>query len=104
MGEALRSTARARNRPMGPEARKSQLRELEMRIELDDNCNIIRSATHINAELLDQAGKVGVIAPGAYADLLVVDGDPLSDLTVLTDPKRYLKLIMKGGVIYENKL
>jgi imidazolonepropionase-like amidohydrolase len=88
----------------GPEARKSQLRELEMRIELDDNSSIIRSATYINAELLDQAGKLGVIAPGAYADLLVVDGNPLSDLTVLTDPKRHLKLIMKGGVIYKNEL
>jgi len=88
----------------GPEAQKSQLRELEMRIELDDHSNIIRSATRINAKLLNQEGKLGVIAPGAYADLLVVDGDPLTDLTVMTDPQRHLRLIMKGGVIYKNEL
>jgi hypothetical protein len=35
---------------------------------------------------------------------LVVDGDPLSDLTVLTDSQRNLKLIMKGGVAYKNEL
>jgi len=88
----------------GPEAQKSQLRELEMRIELDDYSNIIRSATRINAELLNQEGKLGVIAPGAYADLLAVDGDPLSDLTVMTNLRRNLKLIMKGGVIHKNEL
>ena len=75
-----------------------------MRIELDDPANVIRSATRINAELLNQGGSLGVIAPGAYADLLVVDGDPLSDLTVMTNPQRNLKLIMKGGVILKNEL
>jgi imidazolonepropionase-like amidohydrolase len=88
----------------GRDAQRSQLREFEMRIELDDPSNIIRSATRINAELLKQGGSLGVIAPGAYADLLVVDGDPLSDLTVLTDSQRNLKLIMKGGVTYKNEL
>jgi imidazolonepropionase-like amidohydrolase len=75
-----------------------------MRIELDDPRNIIRSATSTNGELLNRGGKLGVIAPGAYADLLVVDGDPLRDVMVLTDPQRHLKLIMMGGVIYKNEL
>ena len=88
----------------GPNAQKSQLREFEIRKELDDPSNIIRSATRINAELLNQGASLGVIAPGAYADLLVVDGDPLSDLAVMTNPQRNLKLIMKGGVIYKNEL
>jgi imidazolonepropionase-like amidohydrolase len=88
----------------GPEAQKSQLREFEMRIDLDEPSNIIRSATRINAELLNQCGRLGVIAPGAYADLLVVEGDPLRDLTVLTHPERNLKLIMKGGIICKNEL
>lgn len=88
----------------GPEAQKSQLREFEMRIDLDEPANIIASATRINADLLNQRGSLGTISPGAYADLLVVQGDPLRDVRVLTDAARNLKLIMKDGVIYKNEL
>ena len=88
----------------GPEARKSQLREFAMRKELDTPAEIIRSATTVNAELLMQTGKLGTIAPGAYADLLVLEGDPLSDIGVMLDPAHNLKLIMKDGVIYKNEL
>ena len=88
----------------GPEARKSQVREFEMRMGLDSPTNIIRSATSTNATLLMQTGKLGTIAPDAYADLLVVDGDPLTDLRVMLDPRNNLKLIMKDGVIYKNEL
>ena len=87
----------------GPQAQRLQLREFEMRIDFDDLPNIIRSATRINAELLMQSGNLGTISPGAYADLLVVEGDPLRDVKVLTDPQRNLKLIMKDGVIYKNE-
>jgi imidazolonepropionase-like amidohydrolase len=82
----------------------SMREEFEMRVGLDSPARIIRSATATNAELLMQEGKLGVIAPGAYADLLVVDGDPLADLRVLTDPQRNLKVIMKDGVLYKNEL
>jgi imidazolonepropionase-like amidohydrolase len=88
----------------GPEAQKSQVREFEMRMNLDSPTNIIRSATTTNAELLMQNGELGTIAPGAYADLLVVDGDPLTDLRVMLAPRNNLKLIMKDGVIYKNEL
>jgi imidazolonepropionase-like amidohydrolase len=88
----------------GTGARRSQLREFEMRIELDEPSNVIQSATRINAELLNEGGKLGIIAPNAYADLLVVEGNPLRDLTILTNPQKNLKVIMKGGVIYKNEL
>jgi imidazolonepropionase-like amidohydrolase len=88
----------------GPEAQKSQVREFEMRMKLDAPVNIIRSATVTNAELLMQKGKLGTITPGAYADLLVVEGDPLADLGIMLDPRSNLKLIMKDGVIYKNEL
>jgi imidazolonepropionase-like amidohydrolase len=88
----------------GPEAQKSQLRELAIRMELDSAVDVIRSATAVNAELLMQPGKLGTIAPGACADLLIVDGDPLADLHVLLDPRKNLKLIMKDGIIYKNEL
>jgi len=88
----------------GPEARKSQIREFEMRVELDSPANVIRSATATNAALLMQKDKLGTIAAGAYADLLVVEGDPLTDLRIMLDPRNNLKLIMKDGVIYKNEL
>ena len=88
----------------GPEAQKSQIREFEMRMKLDSPANVIRSATTTNAELLMQKGKLATIAPRAYADLLVVEGDPLTDLRVMLDPRNNLKLIMKDGVIYKNEL
>jgi imidazolonepropionase-like amidohydrolase len=66
----------------GPDAQKSQLREFEMRQDIDTPARILRSATATNAELLMEKGTLGTIAEGAYADLLVVEGNPLADLGV----------------------
>jgi imidazolonepropionase-like amidohydrolase len=88
----------------GPEAQKSQLREFEIRMELDSAANIIRSATVTNAALLMKEGKLGTIAAGACADLLIVEGDPLTDLRVILDPDKNLKFVMKDGIIYKNEL
>ena len=88
----------------GPDAQKSQLREFEMRRDLDTPANILRSATVTNADLLMEKGTLGTIAEGAYADLLVVEGDPLADLRVLMKPQTNLKFIMKDGVVYKNEL
>jgi imidazolonepropionase-like amidohydrolase len=65
---------------------------------------ILRSATAVNAELIGQAGKLGVIAKGAIADLVVVDGDPLADLELLQHQGRHLPLIMKAGKLCKNGL
>jgi imidazolonepropionase-like amidohydrolase len=88
----------------GPEAQKSQLREFEVRREFESPAEILRSATVVNAELLMQKGRLGTIAAGALADLLVVDGNPLEDIKVVVDHEYRLKLIMKSGVIYKNLL
>jgi len=88
----------------GPDAQKCQLREFEMRQDLDSPADILRSATATNAELLMEKGTLGIIAEGAYADLLIVDGNPLADLGVLMNPQKNLKLIMKDGVVYKNDL
>jgi imidazolonepropionase-like amidohydrolase len=88
----------------GPEAQKSQLKEFEIRMGLDTAANIIQSATITNATLLMQEGKLGTIAAGAFADLLIVDGDPLTDVRVMLDPKKNLRFIMKDGIIYKNEL
>ena len=66
-------------------------------------------ATAGNAELLALSGprnpypgKLGVIVDGAYADLLVVAGDPLKDLNLLAEPDKNLVVIMKDGKIYKD--
>jgi imidazolonepropionase-like amidohydrolase len=51
-----------------------------------------------------QDGPLGVISEGAYADLLIVDGNPLDDITILEDYEANIRLIMKDGRIYKNTL
>jgi imidazolonepropionase-like amidohydrolase len=65
---------------------------------------VIASATSIAAKVLKREGEIGVIRPGALADLIVVEGNPLKDLSLLTGQGRYLSLIMKGGRVFKNTL
>ena len=58
----------------------------------------IQSATSRPAVMLDMAGKIGVIAPGAYADIVAVDGDPLRDINILEN----VQFVMKDGKVYKN--
>jgi imidazolonepropionase-like amidohydrolase len=51
-----------------------------------------------------QQGKLGCIAPGAHADLLVVDGDPLKDISLLTADGKKLRMIVRAGEIVKNEL
>jgi imidazolonepropionase-like amidohydrolase len=64
---------------------------------------VIASATHVAARLLRLEGRIGCIAPGAFADLVVVDGDPLADLSLLTGQGRHMPLIMKGGTFVKRE-
>ena len=81
-----------------------QLREFIIRSEVQPPADLIRAATTTAARLLQREGELGVVAPGALADLLVIDGNPLDDIRVLTTPERTLKLIMKDGKIFQNEL
>jgi len=70
---------------------------------------ILRMATERNAQLLalsgersPYVGKLGVVEEGALADLLLVDGDPLQDIDLVSDPAKNFVLIMKDGKIYKN--
>ncbi|AQW49988.1 amidohydrolase family protein [Streptomyces violaceusniger] len=56
-----------------------------------------RSATTTAAALLRMTGQIGTVAPGAYADLLVVDGNPAEDLSALLDPEHRLAGIVARG-------
>jgi imidazolonepropionase-like amidohydrolase len=81
-----------------------QLQEFVIRAQVQPPADLIRAATTTAAQLLCMVGQVGVVAPGAYADLLVIDGNPLDDIRVLTTPDQNLKLIMKEGELYKNDL
>jgi imidazolonepropionase-like amidohydrolase len=81
-----------------------QLREFVIRSEVQPPADLIRAATTTAARLLRREGELGVIAPGALADLLVIDGNPLDDIRVLTTPDVTLKLIMKDGQLVKNEL
>ena len=79
-------------------------RELELMVEKGmSNMLAIQSATGYAAECCGLGKDVGVIAPGKLADILVVDGDPLRNISVLRDRARLL-MIMKGGEAYRNRL
>ena len=85
--------------------------EFTLRAKWFDNAEILRQATSKSGELLALSGprnpypgKIGVIEEGAHADLLLIDGNPLEDISVLTEYKDRFDLIMKGGKIYKNEI
>ena len=59
----------------------------------------IQSATVVSAELLGWEDRVGQIAPGMFADIVAVDGNPLEDISELED----IDFVMKGGVVYKQQ-
>jgi imidazolonepropionase-like amidohydrolase len=85
---------------LGP-MHKHQTREFVIRAEAMAPFEIIRSATTVNAALLNREGELGVVAPGARADLIAVDGDPLADIALLDGDGSHLAMIMKDGAFYK---
>lgn len=81
-----------------------QSREFVLRTQVQTPSDIVRSATLVGAQLLRMDAQVGTIAPGAYADLLVLDGNPLEDVGLLATPEESLLLIMKAGRMYRDRL
>lgn len=73
---------------------RRQAEEFTIRGRVLPAIEVIRSATTVAARLLRQEGRIGCLAPGAWADLVVVDGDPLADLSLLARP---LAGIMQDG-------
>lgn len=89
---------------LGMNFHPSQGGELELRGDVDRPIDVLRSATSINAEILQQAGQIGCVKPGAYADLLVLEGDPFKDLGLFRHPHKNLPVVMKNGEFVRNQL
>ena len=83
---------------------ESQSDEFTIRAQVMPPIDVIRSATTIGAQLLRHEGKLGCLKPGAFADLIVVDGNPLKNLKLLTEQGKHLSAIMKGGRFHKNRL
>jgi imidazolonepropionase-like amidohydrolase len=81
-----------------------QCDELSIRANIVGAFEAIRQATAIGAEIVNMKGRLGVVAAGAYADLLVVDGDPLKDIRVLTRQGERIAGVMKNGAWVREKL
>jgi imidazolonepropionase-like amidohydrolase len=76
-----------------------QNEEFGIRAQVQSPAEIVRAATSEAARILQREGELGVVAPGALADLLLVEGDPLRDLSLLEDPSKSLALVVKQGEI-----
>ena len=79
-----------------------ECREFTIRSEVFTPLELLRQATSIGAELMMQQGKLGCIAPGAHADLLLVDGDPLQDISLLAADGKNLRAIVRGGELVKD--
>ncbi|WP_027136576.1 metal-dependent hydrolase family protein [Gaetbulibacter saemankumensis] len=94
------------------ELAKLQNQEFVARSKYFSGFEILKQATSNNAELFERSGKrhpyqegpLGVITEGAYADLLLIDGNPLEDIKLLADHEKNIQLIMKDGIVYKNTL
>jgi imidazolonepropionase-like amidohydrolase len=86
------------------ELQSDQSREFLYRSQVLKPIEIIRQATLVGAEVLRQTGKLGIVEPGACADLIALDGDPTKDLNLFQDQGAHIPLIMKAGKVYRNRL
>ena len=78
-----------------------QLKEFQVRSEVLNSFEIFESATKTNAEILGMNGKLGEISEGAYADMLVLEGNPLVDVKILLENS--FKMIVQNGRIIKNE-
>jgi imidazolonepropionase-like amidohydrolase len=82
------------------ETHARQSEEFSIRARVLPSREILASATTIAARLLGMEGRIGVVAPGAFADLLVVEGNPLENVAILATPERSIRTVIKGGVVH----
>ena len=78
--------------------------EFRLRSPIFSPIEILRQATSVNAEIIGQKGQLGTIKAGALADILLVDGDPTTDLTVMERDGAALPVIMKAGAFHKRTI
>jgi imidazolonepropionase-like amidohydrolase len=83
------------------ESHRHQSEELRIRADILGNGTALQQATLNAAELINMPGQLGVVKAGAIADLLLVDGNPLTDMSCLLGQGDHIEVIMKDGKIYK---
>ena len=81
-----------------------QSEEFAIRAQVQPAADVLRSATGSAARLLGMEGEIGTVRAGARADLIVVDGDPLADVSVLAEPERSVRAVLRDGVLRHGAL
>ena len=86
------------------ETHPAQSRELLLRSAVQPPIDVLRSATLVNADLLGRSDELGVVAAGAYADLLLVAGNPLEDLEALTRHEETIRAVVRNGDVVVDRV
>jgi imidazolonepropionase-like amidohydrolase len=76
-----------------------QCGEFKIRADVLGNLEALRSATTVAADIVDMRGKLGTIAVGAIADVLVVDGNPLADINVVAGQGERIEYVLQRGEV-----
>jgi imidazolonepropionase-like amidohydrolase len=94
-----------------PKLAKRQGAQLAKLVKWYTPFEVLKMATSGNASLLEMCGprnpypkKLGVIEEGAYADLILVDGDPLANISLVANPEKNFVLIIKNGEVIKNTI
>ena len=80
----------------------TQGKELWLRGQIQKPIEVMKSATSINAEILQMKNKLGIIKEKAFADLIIINGDPLKDLSIFIESEKNIMLLIKDGDIKKN--
>lgn len=80
---------------------KWQSKEFEIRSQVQSAGAVLRSATTVAARLLNQEGELGIIREGAQADIVLLNANPLDDITVLAEPQKSVRhVFVRGGLVH----
>jgi imidazolonepropionase-like amidohydrolase len=83
---------------------QTQGRELMLRGQVQKPFDVLRSATSVNAEIVQRKGELGQVTPGALADLILVEGRPETDLSVFEHSARTVRLVLRDGQVVRDRL
>ena len=81
---------------------RHESQELKLRADILGNGMVLQQATLVGAEIIGMTDQLGIIRAGAIADLLLVDGNPLTDISCLLGQGEHIRVIIKDGKIYKN--